>query len=161
MADQTQVNQNHKEPPSEPKGSLHGDFMEVFKDLLILAELQSQLFLVELQQVRKRFILPSICLIAGVMLGASCFPIALIAFALCVAHLGNLSIAASFVVTLTAGSLASMILLFVSSTLVLKQGHLFSRSQGEFVRNYRWLKSVFNRNRFAQRNSINRTKERK
>jgi len=129
MADQTQVNQNHKEPPSEPKGSLHGDFMEVFKDLLILAELQSQLFLVELQQVRKRFILPSICLIAGVMLGASW--------------------------------LASMILLFVSSTLVLKQGHLFSRSQGEFVRNYRWLKSVFNRNRFAQRNSINRTKERK
>lgn len=161
MADQTQVNQKNEEPCSGSTGSLRGDFLELSQDLLMLAELQTQLFLAECRELRKGSILPSICLIAGVILGASCFPIALIAFALCLAQVGELSIATAFVITLTAGSFTSLLLLLVSSTLILKRGHPFSRSQDEFVQNYHWVKSVFNRNRLDQGNSINRMKERK
>lgn len=142
MANKTQVS-HRKEKLSEDSGSLRREAGGFAHDLLALVELQSRLFMVEVREVRRQSILPSLLMISGLLLGASCFPIALIAFALCLAQWANLSIATSFLFVLVVGLLSSLLLLFISSMILRKRSHLFRRSQEEFLRNYVWFKSAF------------------
>lgn len=158
MADQTQVNQRSENTPIEPSRSLGGDVGGFAHDLLSLAELQSQLFLAEVREVGQRSVLPSVLLISSLMLGASCFPIALVAFAFGLAQLVSLSMAAAFMIALAVGMLGSLMLLIISWFLGRRRIR-FQRSQEEFLRNYQWIKLAFKGNRIAYRNSTNCSKE--
>lgn len=159
MADQTQINHSNKESSFELSGSLGNDVGEVAHDLLQLTELQSQLFLTEIREFGQRSILPSMFLITGVMLGAACFPIALIALAFVLVQLTNLSMAASFLIVLAVGLFGSVVLSIVGWLQMRKRISFLPRSQEEFALNYQWIKSVFFSNRIARSTSTNSSKE--
>jgi hypothetical protein len=159
MADQAQVDQKHDKAPFDFSGSLGSDVGGFAHDLLMLAELQSRLFIAEAREFRQRSTLPSVLLLTGIVLGVSCFPIAMISLALSLAHLASFSMAAAFMVVLALGALTSLLLLIGSSLLVRKRMRFFRRSQEEFSRNYEWFRSAFTSNRMTRRNPINPSKE--
>lgn len=159
MADQTQVNQRTAESPSELPSSLGKDVGGFAHVLLRLVELQSQLFFAEAREARQRSIVPSVLFVTSLILGASCCPIALIAFALSLAQLTSLSIAAAFLIVLAAGLASSLTLLITSSMLIRNSSHLFRRSQEEFLHNYQWFKAAFKSNRTTPRDSTDCSKD--
>jgi len=159
MADQTQINHSNTASPFELSGSLGSEVGEVAHDLLQLTELQSQLFLVEFREFGRRSFLPSLFLITGAMLGAACIPIALIAIAFALVELAKLSMATSFLIVLAVGLVGSVVLSIVGWMQMRKRIGFLPRSQEEFARNYRWIKSGFSSNRIARRTSTNSSKE--
>jgi hypothetical protein len=151
MADQTKVNDENGNEPIERSDSLGENIGGFANDLLVLTELQSQLLIAELRELRQRCILPSMFLIVGLLLGASCVPVALIAFAIGLAQWPSLSLVVAFMIVLAMALTSSLVLLIVSWLLVRKRIS-FQRTQQELSRNYQWIKSAFKNNRTSARN---------
>jgi len=160
MADQAKVNQRNGSP-SEPSGSLSSDVGGFAHDVLTLAELQSQLFLAEVREFGLRSVWPSFVLMSGVMLGAACFPIALVAVAFGLVQYAHLSIANAFLIALVLGLLCSLLLSIIGCLQMRKRMCFLQRSRIEFQHNYEWIKSAFNSSRIAKRTATNTPKEQK
>lgn len=152
MVYQTKINEHNGQPGGSSKG-LARDVGEFAHDVFTLAELQTQLFVTDVQECSQRVPLPGSILLGGGALGLACFPIALTAFALWIIQAFETSYAAGFFLAAVAGAALSATLCAIGWFQVRKRMTVLQRSQQELVRNLRWIKKSFERNRVTRSDS--------
>ncbi len=134
MGHQTKVSERNGPSQTAPK-ALARDVGEFAHDVLILAELQAQLFVTDLQECSRRALVPGLVLLAGVALGLSCVPFALTALALLLIQVWGTSSATGFLLATIVGAILSALLCVSGWFLVRKRLAVLQRSQQELVRN--------------------------
>lgn len=152
MGHQTKVNERNGSAQTAHKG-LARDVGEFAYDVLTLAELQTQLFVTDVQECIRRALVPGLVLVCGVALGLACLPIALAALALWLIQVFETSYATGFLLATIAGAMLSALLCVRGWILVRERLTVLRRSQEELVRNLRWIKKVFERNRTTRSDS--------
>jgi uncharacterized membrane protein YqjE len=152
MGHQTKVSERNGSPQTTPK-ALARDVREFAHDICILAELQGQLFVTDLEECRQRALVPGLVLICGAAMGLACFPVALAALALLLIEVYETSYAAGFLLATIAGAILSALLGVSGWFQVRKRLAVLRRSHEELVRNLRWIKKVLERNRATRSDS--------
>lgn len=152
MGYQTKINEHNGQPGGSSKG-LARDVGEFAHDVFTLAELQTQLFVTDVQEYRQRVTIPGAILLGGGAMGLACFPIALTAFALWIVQVLEASYAAGFLLAAVAGAVLSATLCAIGWFQVRKRMTVLQRSQQELIRNLNWIKKSFERNRVTRSNS--------
>ena len=153
MDHQTKIGERNGSPETG-SNALTRDVGEFAHDVFALAELQSQLFVADVQECRRQVAVPSLVLLCGVALGFACFPIALAALALLLIQVFEISYAAAFLMAAGAGAVLSAVLCVIGWFQVRERVTVLRRSQQELVRNLRWIKKVLERSRITRRNRI-------
>ncbi len=146
MGHQAKVSERNGSRQAAPKALARG-VGEFAYDVLILAELQAQLFVTDLQECSRRALVPGLFLLAGVALGVSCVPFALTALALLLIQVWGTSYAMGFLLATIVGAIVSVLLCVSGWFLIRKRGAVLKRSQQELLRNLCWIKKVFERDR--------------
>lgn len=123
---------------------------EFAHDLVILAELQMQLLVVDLRECVKRMVTPVLVGLVGVAMGLGVFPVALAALAFVLVETLQLTIAAALGCSVLAGIVIAGALCIFSLRQLRQQTKVLERSQSEFVRNVRWIKQVLQHNDMAE-----------
>jgi hypothetical protein len=142
---------SQKNGSSEPIGSsLGSDMSDFLKGVSTLVELQAQLFVTDVRECRQHGFFPGLILLCGVALGTGCFPVALVAIALLLIQVFEISSAAGFLIAVLAGTVLSGLLTMIGWFQVRKQMTVLQRSQQELVRNLRWLKKILVRDRLTR-----------
>ncbi len=146
MADQTKIDDRNRAPESASKGFARGvgDFTH---DVLTLAELQAQLLAADVQECRKRVLVPALLLLCGLAVSLACFPVGLTALALCLVQSYNLSYAAGFLTASIVGAVFGALLSVFGCLQVRKSLAVLRRSQHELIRNLRWIRKVIDQSR--------------
>ena len=146
------ISQKNESP--EPIGSsLGSDMSDFLKGFSTLVELQAQLFVADVRECRQRGLLPGLVLLCGVTLGMGCFPVALVAIAMLLIQVFEISYAAGFLISVLAGAVLSGLLTMIGWFQVRKQMTFLQRSQQELVHNLRWLKKILERDRLTRSKS--------
>lgn len=149
MDRQTKINESNGSPKAISKG-LARDVGEFAHDVLTLAELQTQLFVADVQECCQRAFVPGLILLGGVALGLACIPFALAALALWFIEVFELSYAAGFLLAAVVGAVTSALLCVIGWLQVRTHVAVLGRSQQELVRNLHWIKKVFQRSRITR-----------
>lgn len=152
MGDQTKVSERNGSPQTAPN-ALARDVGEFAHDVLTLAELQAQLLVTDLRECSRRGLVPGLVLLAGVALGLSCIPIALVVLSLLLVEVFETSYATGFLLAMIAGAILSALLCVSGWFQFRKRLAVLRRSQEELVRNVRWIKKVLERNRATRSDS--------
>jgi uncharacterized membrane protein YqjE len=152
MGHQTKISEQNGSPA--PSKGLARDVREFAHDVLTLAELQTQLFVADVQECGQRVLVPGLVLLCGVALGLACFPFALAALALFLIQVFEISYAAGFLIAVVVGAVLSALLCVLGWIQVRKRVTVLRRSQQELVRNLRWIKKVLERSRITRGNGI-------
>ena len=153
MDHQTKLSDQNGSARSASKG-LARDVGEFAYDVLMLAELQGQLFVADIQECGQRMRVPGLILFSGTTPGLACFPIALAALALVVVQVFETSYATGFLTAVVVGAALSALLCALGWHQVRERVAVLGRSQQALVRNLRWIKKVLERSRTTRRNSI-------
>jgi hypothetical protein len=146
MDNQAQISERNGSPQIRSKALARG-VSGFAHDVLILAELQAQLFVVDVQLCGKRLLAPGLVVLCGVALGLACFPIALAALALLLVQVLEISYAVGFLLAVAVGAALSALLCVVGWLELREPVAVLRRSRRELVRNLRWLKKVIERSR--------------
>jgi hypothetical protein len=151
---------NHQTKISERNGSpekasqaLARNAGEFAHHVLILAELQAELFVADVQESGRRVRVPGLVLLCGVALGLACFPIALTALALSLKQVLETSYTAGFLMAFGVGAVLSAVLCVVGWFQVRASVTVLRRSQQELVRNLHWIMKVLERSRVGRSDS--------
>jgi integral membrane sensor domain MASE1 len=121
------------------------NFVELLHDILVLAELQGQLLVVETRQELGKTITPTIVMVCGLVLALSCFPVAILCTALALTEATSLSPAQSLLLTLVATGVLAVVLIGVSLWYLRRNIQLLRRSRTEWDLNVRWIRNVLQR----------------
>jgi len=144
MVDQAQVTPTEERTELPPRAVARGT-AEFLHDVLMLAELQGKLALVDFREGTGKVLISVIALVMGVAWGLGCFPIALVALAVALKESTALSLSASFGIALLVG-LGLSALLAIPALLALRaELHMFDRSLTEWRRNLQWFKDTLKR----------------
>jgi len=136
---------------TEMSRNLRDDIGGFAHDVLTLAELQSKLFVTEVQEHGRRAAFPTMVLLFGVTLGVACCPIALVAFALMLVQATGLSLASAFSITAISGVILSLLISVIGCILIRSRVSTPSRSREELARNLKWMKTVLSKGADASR----------
>src|SRR6185436_17579146 len=128
MVHQTKLSDQNGSPRTASKG-LARDVGEFAHDVLTLAELQTQLFVADMQECGQRVRVPGLILLSGVALGLACFPIALAALALVVVQVFGTSYVFGFLTTVAVGAALSALLCAIGLYQVRERVTVLGRSQ--------------------------------
>jgi len=144
MVAQTPVTPTNGSSTSPQQGVAHNTG-ELLADALTLAELQSKLLVVDVQDDLRKLIAPVVVLITGAVVGLSCLPIALVTIALgLMAGLG-LAPWLAFLISLLIGAAVAAGLI-LGGMFYLKSGLTFlERSRAEWQQNLQWFKGLVRR----------------
>jgi hypothetical protein len=119
--------------------------VEFLQNLAGLAELQERLLIVDLKEGSQRLLVPALLFGTGLGIAAGCVPVAIAALALTLNATTDLSLAASFWISLLMAIVLAAALA-VPALVRLKTGlHLFDRSYAEWRRNFTWVKDTLQR----------------
>lgn len=152
MGCETKISEQNGSPERTPKALAH-EMGELARDVFMLAELQVQLFVVDMRECGARVLVPGLALLSGAVLGFACFPIALTALALWFIEVFETSYLAGFLMAVVAGVVLSSLLCIIGWFQVRKQLAVMRRSQQELVRNLHWIKKVLERRRTTRKSS--------
>jgi hypothetical protein len=123
------------------------DIQAVAQDLYTLAQLQTELCKKEFQDKQRFFVLPSMMLAMGSILTLSSIPIGLVAMAIYLVELADLSHGMAFLVSTVVG--LSLGGLLVASGAVLMGRRIRSiESLGELRRTLHWMMAIIRKRRF-------------
>lgn len=160
MVDQTQMN---GAPAAEgPPRAVARNTAEFMSDVLMLAELQGRLLVVDVESGIKRILPLAAIAMAGLVIGCSCVPIALAAVALALVEYAQFTPPQAFALALLGGALLSFALSATAFWKIRAGLGLLDRSQSEWKQNVEWLKSVLkqmNRSR-AQHGALSEVRSR-
>lgn len=155
MVDQTQVATPPKESPAKdtyadgrvelPPRAMARNTAEFFSDVVMLAELQGKLAVVDLKEGTTKLTFAVVFLVAGVVIALGCVPIALAALALTIHQLAGLSPAASFGIALLVGLIIAALLAIPAFIAMKRELWMFERSRTEWHRNMQWLRDTMKR----------------
>ena len=115
---------------------------EVAHDIVSLAELQTQLLMVDARECCRRSLVPGAMVFVAILLALGCFPVLLLSVAELYVWLGGGQLGqglALLLATIT-GALVAGCLGMVGYILLRRQFGLFYRSLDELQRNVRWIK---------------------
>jgi Putative Actinobacterial Holin-X, holin superfamily III len=144
MVAQTPVNTTNGSGTSPQHGVAHNTG-ELLADALTLAELQSKLLVVDVQDDLRKLIAPLAVLITGAVVGLSCLPVALVTIALGLVAGAGLAPWLAFLISLGIGAAVAAGLV-LGGVFYLKRGLTFlERSRTEWEQNVRWFKSLVRR----------------
>jgi cytochrome bd-type quinol oxidase subunit 1 len=127
---------------------------EFAHDVFILAELQVQLLVADVQECGRRVLVPGLVLLVGVALGLSCFPFVLAALALWLIQVLELSYATGVLLAAVAGAVVSALLCAIGWFQIRQHAVVLGRSQQELVRNLSWIKKVLQRSRITRKEGV-------
>ena len=151
MGRQTQMNERNGSQETAPR-AFAPDMREFGHGAFTLAELQAQLLVTDVRECGQRVKVPSLLLLAGLVLGSACLPIGLAALALWLVQAFDMSYATGFLIATVAGAMLSMLLCGLGWFLVRQRLLVLRRSYEELVRNLGWFKKVLERNRCTRNN---------
>jgi len=152
MDNQTRVGQRNSSP-MHTSNSLGKDVREFTHDVFTLAELQVQLFITDVREFGHRVLVPGLVLICGIAFGMACFPVALVAVALIMTEVFEISYTAGLLIALVAGASLSLLLSVIGWLQFRKRFAVLRRSQQELACNLRWIKKVLKRDRITRPNN--------
>ncbi|MEI8382666.1 MAG: hypothetical protein WCJ09_21220 [Planctomycetota bacterium] len=118
------------------------DFTE---DIFVLAELQSQLLLLETRDWCRSQSSPAMFFVAAWLIAAGLIPIALLAFSAALVEFAAFSMTLALVISLIIGLCLSGALLAAARLTFNKQQAPFLRSSNEWKANVRWLRNMVRR----------------
>jgi hypothetical protein len=116
-----------------------------FRDLVRLGELQSQLFVVDLQDCRTQVFSSLALLAAGVVVALCCVPVALFGLAWLLAENTPLTIGQSCLVSALSGALLAVAAIAGGRVLWRRSANPLSRSRAELAQNVAWVKTALER----------------
>lgn len=137
--------------PERRNSNVSSDMGDFVQDLITLTELQAQLFVTDVKECSQRGFAPALFLLCGVAIGLACFPIGMMALALLLVQVFEISYAGGFLIAFLTGAIVSVLLTIVGWVHVRKQLHVLQRSQHELIRNLYWVKKVLERKRVTRR----------
>ncbi len=146
MDDQTKADNPKGTQQSASRGFATGAG-NVVHDVLTLAELQVQLLAIDVRECRARMTVPVLLLLGGFAIAFACFPIGLVAFALCLIQFFNTSYATGFLIAFLVGAILGTLMSIVGWRRVSKRMAVLKRSQHELARNLQWIKKVIDHSR--------------
>jgi hypothetical protein len=141
MVQQTKVTDRNGAVGTESQG-LAKDLGAFANDVLTLTELQSQLLVADAREFGSRATVPSVALIAGLILGMACAPIALVTVALGLVHFLELSHFTALLIVVVAGLISSLLMSIIGWMQIRKRAAVLGRSRDELMRNLHWIKRV-------------------
>jgi integral membrane sensor domain MASE1 len=141
VVDQAKVAETDGAPDSPPRAAAR-NFVELLHDVLVLAELQGQLLVVEAGQELRKTLPPTIAIVCGIVLAFSCFPVAILCAALALTEATYLSPAQSLLLALTGTVVMAAVLIGGSLWYLRRSIQLLRRSRTEWNLNVRWIRSV-------------------
>ena len=150
MADQAAVKRGERNggpasrlTPEAAERGVVGNIAEFGHDVLTLAELQTQLAVIDLKEGAGHAIVPAVVLVVAAVLSLSCVPVALIGAAVLLARLlgpGN----AGWAYLIVAG-VALVLAGLAAAIAAIRLGHSFEsfrRTREEMTRNLNWIRTV-------------------
>lgn len=141
MVDQAKVAEKNGAADSPPRAAVR-NLVELVHDILVLAELQGRLLVVEARQELGKTIAPAVIIVCGIVLALSCFPVAILCVALALTETTSLSPAQSLLLALIGTLLVAAIMIGGSIWYLQRSIHLLSRSRTEWDQNVRWIRSM-------------------
>ena len=136
---------DHTDDAAKPR-SMTFNLSHLVRDLVTLAELQTELFAADVRQSKHRLVWPLGLLLGGAVLLLACFPVALIGLAIWLGGAG-LHPAAAYVAAAGIGAAVTALLLTVGWKLLVRALRTFHHSTDEFVLNLRSIKSMLKADR--------------
>jgi hypothetical protein len=118
---------------------------ELLHDLLTLAELQGQLFVVDCESGLRKLLLPGIFLVVGGVLALCCVPLAFAVLGLAIAETTTLTIAQALGCVLGGSVIFSAVLLTLAILYLRRNWKLLDHSRTELKRNLQWTKEMLSR----------------
>ena len=140
------MNQRNGSRETAPKAFAR-DMREFADDVFTLAELQAQLLVTDAQECGQRVKVPGLLLLAGLAVGSACLPTGLVAVALWLVQILEMSYATGFLIAAVAGAMLSMLLCGIGWFLVRQRLVVLRHSYEELIRNLGWIKKVLERTR--------------
>jgi hypothetical protein len=140
MASQT----THIESNGRSSRGVFGNAAEFVHDLMTLTELQVKLLVLDMKEGSRHAMLPLALILFGGCLALGCFPVLLAALGFGLVAAG-LSYWLSFLIAGIVGLAISGGAAYGGFRLLKKQAAVLRRSQAEFDRNVRWVKSALTR----------------
>lgn len=141
MVDQAKVAETNGAGDSPPRAAVR-NFVELLHDILVLAELQGQLLVVETRQELRKTFAPTIVIVCGIILAFSCFPVAILCVALALIETTSLTPAVSLLLTLIGTVVLAAILIRGGLWYLRRSIDLLQRSRAEWNLNVRWIRGV-------------------
>ena len=148
MVGETKMSSQNGKTQFPPQSVAH-DVGEFAHDVVTLAELQTELLKVDLEDCVKRMILPIVLFSLALVVVLGSIPIALTAFA-CLLVAAGLSYGVAFLLTALLGVFCAVGLGFLGWKGVSSMSKSFDRSRSEFSRNLRWVKRMLTSKRRTQ-----------
>jgi putative superfamily III holin-X len=145
MVAQTSVDQTNVPPDPSPPQAVARNTGELLSDAMTLAELQSQLLVLDIQDDLRKLILPLASLLTGIVLALSCLPIALVTIALALVAGTGIAPWLAFLISLAIGLVLASCFMFPAILYFIYQLNLLERSRSEWQQNLRWFKSLVRR----------------
>ena len=139
---------NGKPSPSQAMAQNVGDLAH---DIATLAELQAQLFVTDLQSVRRQVVAPLVLVAVGGAFLLACLVVALLGAAYALIEFAGWSYTASFLLTALAAAIVVLVLCFVAWKKLRSSLATLQRSREELKRNFQWLKQSLRRREAADR----------
>lgn len=144
MVDQAPLTNRNEVSESPPRAAAR-NVSELMHDIMLLAELQGQLAMVEFRQELKKLIPPLAILVGGLVLALSCLPLALVCIALVLDEWTDLSRPVAFLITLGGGALLAVATVLGSVFYMRSSIGLMGRTRTEFSLNLRWVRKMLKR----------------
>jgi uncharacterized membrane protein (DUF485 family) len=131
--------------------SLRKDVGDFAHDVLTLAELQARLLVTDVKEISQNAKIPSLLIVCGMMFGMACTPIALVALALFVVEIFEVSYAIGFLVAAIIGAVFSGTLCAIGAYRLRNCIKVLNRSGRELKCNVSWLKNLLSPERLARK----------
>lgn len=144
MVDQAPLKEKNGARESPPRAAAR-NLSELMSDVMMLAELQGQLAMVELRQELKKLVPTLAVLAAGIILALCCLPMALICIALMLDEWAGLSRPVAFLSTLGGAAVLALLLVLGSVWYMRSNIGLMNRSRAELSLNVKWIRNVLKR----------------
>lgn len=140
MAYQTQIKDGRLDSvPSAPR-RVARNLTGLAHDVLELAELQGQLFVLDVKQGLRGMILPAIVLVCGVVLAVSGLPVLLVALARGLEEGFGMPLWGALLIAAATGMVVGGIFALIAMKWLTSKLNILQRSQTELRRNLMWLK---------------------
>lgn len=144
MVDQTSLN-GSSTTSEAPQRAVARNTAELMADAITLAELQGRLLAVDIESGIWKVVPLAFTFLGGIVLAASCLPIALAAAALALVEYAAFKPPLAFALSFLGGGLVALALL-AAAVWQLRSGlGLLERSHAEWKQNLKWLKGMLKR----------------
>ena len=127
---------------SQERPTVRRSFLDLTRDAVELAELQTRLVKKEANEGVRGLVLPFVALMLALTVGLGTVPVALILVAQAIMEFGGIGPTGAYSIAAGTGILTSAVFGFGGWPILSERVKMFDRSSAEFKRNIDWFKTV-------------------